>query len=65
IYFGGDSVAFWGPLSWTIVFGLSFATVITLILVPVMYLLSERTKERVMKIFGKKNESEVEQETAS
>jgi hypothetical protein len=30
-----------------------------------MYLLSERTKERVMKIFGKKNESEVEQETAS
>jgi multidrug efflux pump subunit AcrB len=47
IYFGGDSVAFWGPLSWTIVFGLSFATFITLILVPVMYHMSEQTKARL------------------
>ncbi|MCC7503987.1 MAG: efflux RND transporter permease subunit, partial [Saprospiraceae bacterium] len=39
IFFGGDSVAFWGPLSWTIVFGLGFATFITLIILPVMYLL--------------------------
>lgn len=38
IFFGGDSVAFWGPLSWTIIFGLSFATFITLIILPVMYL---------------------------
>lgn len=38
IYLGGDSVAFWGPLSWTIIFGLSFATFITLIILPVMYL---------------------------
>jgi len=44
IYFGGDSVAFWGPLSWTMIFGLGFATFLTLILVPVMYLISERTK---------------------
>jgi multidrug efflux pump len=39
IYFGGDNVAFWGPLSWTMIFGLGFATFLTLILVPVMYLL--------------------------
>ncbi|MBL0342337.1 MAG: efflux RND transporter permease subunit [Bacteroidetes bacterium] len=44
IYFGGDSVAFWGPLSWTMIFGLSFSTFLTLILVPVMYMLSERLK---------------------
>jgi multidrug efflux pump len=44
IYFGGDSVAFWGPLSWTIIFGLSFATFITLIILPVMYLLGYRVK---------------------
>jgi multidrug efflux pump len=44
IYFGGDSVAFWGPLSWTMIFGLSFATFLTLIVVPAMYLLSERYK---------------------
>jgi multidrug efflux pump len=36
LFFGGDSVAFWGPLSWTMIFGLSFATFLTLILVPVM-----------------------------
>lgn len=49
IYFGGDSVAFWGPLSWTIIFGLLFATFITLVIVPVLYLLSVKTKERVKK----------------
>ncbi|MDQ3050519.1 MAG: efflux RND transporter permease subunit [Bacteroidota bacterium] len=44
IFFGGDSVAFWGPLAWTMIFGLSFATFLTLILVPSMYLISERIK---------------------
>ncbi|WP_421878112.1 efflux RND transporter permease subunit [Marinoscillum sp.] len=37
-YLGGDNVAFWGPMSWTIIFGLTFATFLTLIIVPVMYL---------------------------
>lgn len=45
IYLGGDSVAFWGPLSWTIIFGLGFATFITLIILPVMYLLGWRIKD--------------------
>jgi multidrug efflux pump subunit AcrB len=44
IFFGGDSVAFWGPLSWTIIFGLGFATFVTLIILPVMYLLGWRVK---------------------
>lgn len=47
IFFGGDSVAFWGPLSWTMIFGLGFATFLTLILVPVMLYLSERLKVRL------------------
>ncbi len=47
LYFGGDSVAFWGPLSWTIIFGLGFATFLTLILVPVLYYLAYRVKEKV------------------
>lgn len=64
IYFGGDSVAFWGPLAWTIVFGLSFATFITLIVVPVMYQMSEKTKSQVKRIFGKKNEEAESQEAA-
>ena len=44
IYLGGDSVVFWGPLSWTIIFGLGFATFITLIILPVMYLLGAKVK---------------------
>ncbi|MDP3313620.1 efflux RND transporter permease subunit [Lutibacter sp.] len=36
-YIGGENVAFWGPMSWTIIFGLTFATFLTLIIVPVMY----------------------------
>jgi len=47
IFFGGDSVAFWGPLSWTMIFGLIFATFLTLILVPVMYLLVDKLKIKV------------------
>jgi multidrug efflux pump len=51
IYFGGDNVAFWGPLSWTMIFGLLFGTFLTLVLVPTLYLLVAKVKERV---FGKK-----------
>ncbi|QMU30491.1 efflux RND transporter permease subunit [Adhaeribacter radiodurans] len=43
-FLGGDSVVFWGPLAWTIIFGLSFATILTLLVVPAMYLISERFK---------------------
>ncbi len=46
IYFGGDNTIFWGPLSWTMIFGLGFATILTLLLVPAMYLLSERLKRK-------------------
>ncbi len=53
LFFGGDSVAFWGPLSWTMIFGLSFATVLTLILVPVMYLISSNTKLGAKKLFNR------------
>ncbi|GHA66460.1 efflux RND transporter permease subunit [Pontibacter akesuensis] len=47
-FLGGDSVAFWGPLAWTIIFGLSFATLVTLLVVPVMYLLNEKLKDRLI-----------------
>jgi multidrug efflux pump len=65
IYFGGDSVAFWGPLSWTMIFGLGFATFLTLILVPVMYLISERFKLRWKKKLVMSNGMPVSQEQAS
>lgn len=53
IYFGGDNVAFWGPLSWTMIFGLSFATFLTLILVPCMYLIADTNSRRIKRLFGK------------
>ncbi len=46
-YLGGDNVIFWGPLSWTIIFGLTFATFLTLVVVPVMYLLFAKLNRRL------------------
>lgn len=37
IYFGGDNARFWGPMSWTVIFGLTIATFLTLVIVPAMY----------------------------
>ena len=37
LFFGGPNTAFWGPMSWTVIFGLTFATFLTLIVVPSMY----------------------------
>tara|TARA_E500000178_G_scaffold297957_1_gene304899 strand:- start:739 stop:1599 length:861 start_codon:yes stop_codon:yes gene_type:complete len=42
VYIGGDNVIFWGPLAWTVIFGLTFATFLTLIIVPVTFYLSKR-----------------------
>jgi Cu/Ag efflux pump CusA len=51
-YLGGDSVIFWGPLSWTIIFGLTFATFLTLVVVPVMYLLTEKMLLWIRRVSG-------------
>jgi multidrug efflux pump subunit AcrB len=46
ISFGGDSAVFWGILAWTIIFGLSFSTILTLVIVPCMYYLNERFRAK-------------------
>ncbi len=53
IFFGGDSATFWGPLAWTMIYGLSFATFLTLIFVPVLMLLSFRLKAWIAKTRNK------------
>jgi len=53
IYFGGDSVAMWSPLSWAIIFGLSFATFLTLVIVPVTFSLFVGLQIRIRKWMGK------------
>jgi multidrug efflux pump len=54
IFFGGESVIFWGPLSWTLIFGLIFAFFMTLLMVPSMYLIAERLKRPMEKFYGTK-----------
>ncbi|MBD0833545.1 efflux RND transporter permease subunit [Aestuariibaculum sediminum] len=44
IYMGGDNVVFWGPLAWTVIYGLFVATFLTLIVVPVLFFLSMKFK---------------------
>lgn len=54
IFFGGDSASFWKPLAWTIIFGLTFAFFMTLVMVPSMYLIAERLKRPMQRQFGGK-----------
>lgn len=55
---GGDNTALWGPMSWTIIYGLAFATFLTLIVVPVMYYLAYRIKLFTKKLFGRNKKEE-------
>jgi len=59
VYIGGDNVIFWGPLAWTVIFGLIVATFLTLIIVPVLFTITYRIK---YKLFAKKGEREAEAE---
>ncbi|MEM1259462.1 MAG: efflux RND transporter permease subunit, partial [Bacteroidota bacterium] len=47
VYVGGDNVIFWGPLAWTVIFGLIVATFLTLIIVPVLFNIIYRIKIRI------------------
>ncbi len=59
IYIGGDNVIFWGPLAWTVIFGLIVATFLTLIIVPTLFTITYRIKYR---LFAKKGAREAEAE---
>lgn len=54
IFLGGDSVVFWGPLSWTIIYGLIFAFFLTLMMVPSMYIIAERLRRPMEQFYGTK-----------
>jgi multidrug efflux pump len=53
IHLGSDSVAFWGPLAWSIVFGLGFSTFLTLVVVPCMYFILVDNQERFARWRGR------------
>ena len=52
IYFGGDNVIFWGPLAWTVIYGLFVATFLTLIVVPILFYLSHKLKFWIRSVFS-------------
>jgi len=52
IYFGGDMASYWSNMSWTVIFGLTFSTFLTLIIVPVIYRIMILTKKKIMRILG-------------
>ena len=51
IYIGGDNVIFWGPLAWTVIFGLTFATFLTLVIVPATFSIIYSIKLWIKKVF--------------
>jgi multidrug efflux pump len=52
IFFGGDNNMFFAPMSWTIIYGLTFATFLTLVIIPSLYLLIYRLKVWIYKVMG-------------
>lgn len=60
IYFGGPQVLFWGPMAWTVIFGLTFSTFLTLVIVPVMYRLTTLMQKKIRDIVNiRKNNNSV------
>jgi multidrug efflux pump subunit AcrB len=57
IYFGGDNVIFWGPLAWTVIYGLFIATFLTLIVVPILFFLIMQFK---MWLKGNKSDKQLQ-----
>ena len=53
VYIGGENVIFWGPLAKTVIFGLTFATFLTLIIVPATFLITYQIKLKLKKLFKK------------
>jgi len=45
-YLGGDNVAFWKPMSISIIYGVVFSFFLTLIMVPVMFVMLQKVKYR-------------------
>ena len=52
VFFGGDNVIFFKPMSLAIIYGLTFATFLTLVVVPIMYYTIYRFKIWLFKKMG-------------
>ncbi|QCE40796.1 efflux RND transporter permease subunit [Psychroserpens sp. NJDZ02] len=59
IYMGGDNVVFWGPLAWTVIYGLLIATFLTLIVVPILFFLSVKFKMWLRDKFSSEDKEDI------
>lgn len=57
-FVGGDNAVFWGTMAWTVIYGLVFATFLTLIVVPVMYWLAFRAKKVFIRLIIRTEKTE-------
>ena len=65
VYMGGDNVVFWGPLAWTVIYGLLIATFLTLIVVPILFFLSVKLKMWIRKKFSSSEDTSKENHEAA
>jgi multidrug efflux pump subunit AcrB len=62
LFIGGDNTAIWGPMAWTVIYGLVFATFLTLVIIPVMYWLAYRVKRRFLLALRRENKHDLKTE---
>ena len=55
VYMGGDNVIFWGPLAWTVIYGLIIATFLTLIIVPILFYFATTLKMKIVGFLEQRN----------
>ena len=55
VYMGGDNVIFWGPLAWTVIYGLIIATFLTLIIVPILFYFATTLKMKIVGFLDQRN----------
>ena len=60
IYMGGDNVIFWGPLAWTVIYGLIIATFLTLIIVPILFYFATRLKMKIALFVAQRKETKAQ-----
>ena len=54
LYWGGEQASWWGPMAIAVIAGLTFATFLTLVLVPVMYSLLDDLEQAIVRLFRAK-----------
>jgi multidrug efflux pump len=53
VLLGGPSAEWWGPMAIAVIFGLSFATILTLVMVPTFYSIREDVGDRLARLLSR------------